>query len=468
MEGASTSVRFKSVETSTFIEANENSNTLRKTMGHLNILREYFEIKGESREIYNIPPNELDPLLSNFIVNVRTKSGEEYEPSSLRGMIGSFERHLKRHRYQFSLITSFEFARCREALRAKQKDLKAQGRGNKPQRSDSLTPDEIETLYNTEQLGKATPTSLISTLWFNNTLYFGMRGGTEHRNMRWGDVVLKRDEALQLDYLEYHERATKTRTGVDVTDSRACPPRMYATPANPEKCPVSTYILYRDKRPEGYSKHEDPFYISVVTNEKRPRMQDRWFICSPMGVNKLNDLMKRMSKNAGLPDNKKITNTSVRKTLVQRMTDSNVPDTLQVYVTGHKNIQSLNNYRTINDSQKYAISSILSNSSSNISSLVPFSNASTQNHSRFETSSSTRALRNSTVTHAQPFFDLRPISDNTAIETQNNQVNMQRSTSTSMGSIFSGSQIHGNVTVNITNNTYQSRKRVRVIDSDSD
>lgn len=108
--------------------------------------------------------------------------------------------------------------------------------------------------------------------------------------------------------------------------------------------------------------------------KKRPRIQDRWFISSPIGVNKLNDIMKKMSKNAGLPENKRITNTSVRKTLVQRMTDSNVPDTLQVYVTGHKNIQSLNNYRTINDTQKFAISSILSKSSCKTSSLVPFSN----------------------------------------------------------------------------------------------
>lgn len=159
MEGANASVRFKPVETSTFIEANENSNTISKTLGHLNILREYFELKRGAREIYNIPPTELDPLLANFLVSVRTKSGEEYEPSTLRGMLGSFERHLKRHRYQYSLISSFKFAQCREALKAKQKDFKAQGRGNKPKKSDCLTPVEIEKLYCTEQLGKATHTS---------------------------------------------------------------------------------------------------------------------------------------------------------------------------------------------------------------------------------------------------------------------------------------------------------------------
>lgn len=123
--------------------------------------------------------------------------------------------------------------------------------------------------------------------------------------------------------------------------------------------------------------------------------------------------MKKMSKNAGLPDNKRITNTSVRKTLVQRMTDSNVPDTLQVYVTGHKNIQSLNNYRTINDTQKFAISSILSKSSCKTSSLVPFSNTA-QNTHRLDTPAA--ATSSSTMVDVQPRFE------NAAIETQNNQV----------------------------------------------
>ena len=43
------------------------------------------------------------------------------------------------------------------------------------------------------------------------------------------------------------------------------------------------------------------------------------------------------------------------------MTDNNVPDSLQVYGTGHKNASSLNNYRTLNDRHKYAISQMLSN-----------------------------------------------------------------------------------------------------------
>jgi hypothetical protein len=47
-------------------------------------------------------------------VNTSTKTAEEYEPKTLLGISGSFERYLKRHYYEYSIITSFEFAQCRD------------------------------------------------------------------------------------------------------------------------------------------------------------------------------------------------------------------------------------------------------------------------------------------------------------------------------------------------------------------
>ena len=41
---------------------------------------------------------------SEFIVAVRRKDGEDFEPSSLRGLICSFNRHLKACKYPCSVI----------------------------------------------------------------------------------------------------------------------------------------------------------------------------------------------------------------------------------------------------------------------------------------------------------------------------------------------------------------------------
>jgi len=42
-------------------------------------------------EMNTISAIELNNLLCKFVVGVRQKNGEEYEPSYLRGMLGSFE-----------------------------------------------------------------------------------------------------------------------------------------------------------------------------------------------------------------------------------------------------------------------------------------------------------------------------------------------------------------------------------------
>ena len=71
--------RFASLEGSideTFIEEQENQNTLKKTKRNVALLTEFLQTKGETRtEIAEIPPAEENELLSEFFSNVRTKEG---------------------------------------------------------------------------------------------------------------------------------------------------------------------------------------------------------------------------------------------------------------------------------------------------------------------------------------------------------------------------------------------------------
>ena len=71
----------------------------------------------------------MNELLSEFIFSVRTKEGQEYEPSPFRGMVASFERHLKRESYPVSIISDQSFERCekhsilnRNCLRNKERE----------------------------------------------------------------------------------------------------------------------------------------------------------------------------------------------------------------------------------------------------------------------------------------------------------------------------------------------------------
>ena len=123
--------RFASVNVDNFIAQNENKNTKRKTVSHMNLLQDFLVTQNELRNITDIHPENLDILLAQFFVSVRQKNGSEYEPTSLRNMLSSFERELRNRQYGESLVTSIKFAKTRAALKSKQKDLKKSGLGNK-------------------------------------------------------------------------------------------------------------------------------------------------------------------------------------------------------------------------------------------------------------------------------------------------------------------------------------------------
>lgn len=91
-----------------------------------------------------------------------------------------------------------------------------------------LDLDKSKLIYHNFLYCADSPKALINTMWWNNTLHFGLRGRQEHIQMRWGDVELKHSSTGE-EYLEFSERATKTRNGID-GDSRAFKPKLFANP----------------------------------------------------------------------------------------------------------------------------------------------------------------------------------------------------------------------------------------------
>ncbi len=359
-----------------FIQEQENPNTVKKTKRDVCLLTDFLKTKGETRsEISEIPPVELNELLSEFFVSVRTKEGKEYEPSSLRGMLASFERHLKSKSYSNSLITGLVFEKTRKALTSKQKLLKKQGKGNKPKASVAITEDEIKILYDKGYLGVSSPEAILNTVWLNNTLRFGLRGISEHHKMRWGDVELgKLDNGTE--YLEFNERQTKTRTGENPRDVRPFPPKMFSSDGS-EKDPVAVYKVFASKRPEKMNQPDAPFYIAVNNIKSTKSLDKFWFKCNPVGINKLGGLMKEMASKAEL-NNVKLRNHSARKTLIQTLSENEVPPTQIAQLSGHKNLKSIENYSHLSTKQQMNMSRMLTNISSTSSTCItPFTQATT-------------------------------------------------------------------------------------------
>ena len=116
-----------------FVDQQKNTNTKRKTDSDLRKWYQWSEEHGETRELKDIPPAELDRLLSHFFVTVRKNDGSLYEPHTLSSFQRSIDRHLTQQRKPFSIIRDQQFASSREALKASRKHLKKEGKGNQMQ-----------------------------------------------------------------------------------------------------------------------------------------------------------------------------------------------------------------------------------------------------------------------------------------------------------------------------------------------
>ncbi|CAC5413764.1 unnamed protein product [Mytilus coruscus] len=241
-----------------------------------------------------IPPQEIDLLLARFFMTAKKCDGSDYEPDTLKSIQGSINRYLREKHCNIDLIKDKEFKHSRDVLVSKRKLLRQSGK-EKKKKAEPLTKEEIDILYEKRLLGAA------------------------------GE-----------NYLEYTERARKTRSGA-TSDARAFPPKKFENKGNP-RCPVNLYLMYAAKRPEKMKEDDSKFYIGINNKDSI----DEWFINQPMGKNTLSKIIKSMTGEAGIKGCK--VNHSVRKTGITTLSHAGVQNTLVQQHSGQKSLSSINNY----------------------------------------------------------------------------------------------------------------------------
>ena len=113
-----------------------------KTQREVKLLQNVLGTRNELRKVEEIPALELNEYICEFIISVRTKDGKEYEPSSLRSLLASFERHLKKNSYSASIMNDLVFEKTRKVLLSKRKELLKRGKGNRPNASIAVTVED--------------------------------------------------------------------------------------------------------------------------------------------------------------------------------------------------------------------------------------------------------------------------------------------------------------------------------------
>ena len=86
------------------LETEENENTKKKNKQDMALFSSFLQnSQNETRDIHEIPPYQLDSYISKFLLSVRKRNGDNYEPTSLRGMVSSFERYFNNDTTTLSL-----------------------------------------------------------------------------------------------------------------------------------------------------------------------------------------------------------------------------------------------------------------------------------------------------------------------------------------------------------------------------
>jgi hypothetical protein len=168
----------------------------------------------------------------------------------------------------------------------------------KRRQAEPLTLEEEELLREMGLLGSGTPQSLVDMMHCINGLYFALRSGAEHRQLRHDPYqIMLVERCGERAYLKYTEYVSKNKPG-GLKDRKTKPKAVlhHANEQDPEQCFVdlSSFTIA--------SVHKiDPrvFYLQPLVKPS----PGCWFsnTYKPIGHNKLDGTVARLCKNACIP-----------------------------------------------------------------------------------------------------------------------------------------------------------------------
>ncbi len=229
------------VELQRLKEKNRNKNTDRSTQTSGRKFTQWVQEKQLHFSLETISAEELDKILQHYFAELKKKDGSDYEPDSLRTMLASLDRHFQEAGCTFKVIKDKEFQGCRQVLNGKAIELREMGKGKRLLKSDALTAEEEEVLWEKRILGSTNPSSLNFTMFYVISQHFGTRGCQEHHQIRLEHLKLVKKPNGEPHYLEWVEGLTKTRQGGLVKKDRRVPQRLFANGG--VRCPLRLFEM---------------------------------------------------------------------------------------------------------------------------------------------------------------------------------------------------------------------------------
>ena len=191
-------------------------------------------------------------------------------------MQAGIDRYLKENNYHVSIIRDRVFSTSSAVLEGKCKHVRERGKGKRPNKSNSLSKSEVNTLQECGKLGTHSPVSLLVMIWWLFTLHFELRGQQEHHSMTVNDFQFKIDD-FGNEFVAFAYGITKNRQSGLHEKHRLIQPKMFSTDTS--RCPVNIFKLYLSKRPSQV-RSSGPLYLSII---HKPVSNSLWYKNVPMG-----------------------------------------------------------------------------------------------------------------------------------------------------------------------------------------
>ena len=259
---------------------------------------------------------QLDVNFCRFYAEARSKAGEPYSKSTLLGLRHSFERCLNRPPFNQGLNLSSDprSKTSNEMLNAQIVHLKYQGKEN-VKHKPAIEDEDLKKLKTSQAIAPTSPLTLLQNVWFHVVLFFCRRGSEGQTALKRSSFKFAADASGRKFVTMTHDEATKNHPGGPSDDSsHEKLAGMYETPE--ENDGYKAMKIYLAKfNPKCNAFFQYPKKHWKYDDEVR-------YDARPIGVNKLDGIMKDISRAAEL--SKAYTNHSVRATAITLWSNASV------------------------------------------------------------------------------------------------------------------------------------------------
>ncbi len=177
--------------------------------------------RNRKRSVEHVPQLEgmTEPRMCSGSSDVSSKFSRKtarvYPPNTLYQLVVALQRNLCEKLQYIDIFQQVEFVDVKVTLDAEMKRLGCEGSGSVKKRAEAITKDQEQlALWSNGLLGDESPRHLLDTMVYNNGLYFALRSGREHRQLRSSPCQIAVVEPLgEKAYLKYVEDVSKNKQG---------------------------------------------------------------------------------------------------------------------------------------------------------------------------------------------------------------------------------------------------------------